>query len=398
MGQEREEEMITPTRISTSLPPKWVSTEYSTIDAFNCDGSMFLLVAVDHFQLYSSAAGLVKDLAIGASDEPRWSRTNPRTLYYHSGNVLIWCDVISGITVSIHAFIEYPAISGTGESDLSEDGNHMVFVGDGREVFVYQISTGTKGPVLDVTGHPLDPVMLTPDNKFVYQISTGTKGPVLDVTGHPLDSCYMTPDNNVLISWMGSGTGRFNGMELYDKNMNFIRQIANSNGHKDITRDASGKEALIWTNSNENPVTLPAFPNGIVKIDLATGQQTGLLSLPWSQGVHISCPKSAGFAIVETYAVPAAAPGQYGGEILKIPLDGSPLTELCKHGSVQVSYNSQPKATVRHDGSSVLFSSNMGQITDPNYCDVYRIDLNVPQTIEQRVADLERRVTVLEAK
>ncbi len=39
-------------------------------------------------------------------------------------------------------------VNGRGESDICFDGDHLVLVGDYQDVFVYDISTDTKGPVL----------------------------------------------------------------------------------------------------------------------------------------------------------------------------------------------------------------------------------------------------------
>ena len=41
------------------------------------------------------------------------------------------------------------------------------------------------------------------------------------------DAVYISPDNNVLIAWLTNGNGRYQGEELYDENMTFLRQVAN---------------------------------------------------------------------------------------------------------------------------------------------------------------------------
>lgn len=168
-------------------------------------------------------------------------------------------------------------------------------------------------------------------------------------------------------------TPTYKGIELFDANMVFHRTVFNSNGHKDVCKDVDGTPILVITNSNENPVTLPDFPNGIIKINLATGEQTGLISLPWSSACHISCPDQAGFALVSTYP---ANDGPYGNAILKIPLDGSAMTVLAKHGSKVADYQSQPKATVSRDGSRVVYGSNGGVADGP--VDTYLLLLGAP--------------------
>ena len=53
-----------------------------------------------------------------------------------------------GIASPVHTFAEYAVINGRGESDICFDGDHLVLVGNHQDVFVYDISTDTKGPVL----------------------------------------------------------------------------------------------------------------------------------------------------------------------------------------------------------------------------------------------------------
>ena len=76
--------------------------------------------------------------------EPRWSRKDNHTIYYVHGNQFKTYDISGGAIAIVHTFSEYSAISGLGESDISYDGDHFVFAGDGHSIFVYQISTGTK--------------------------------------------------------------------------------------------------------------------------------------------------------------------------------------------------------------------------------------------------------------
>src|SRR6185369_1821694 len=204
-------------------------------------------------------------LEINSSSEPRWSRTDTTTLYYLRGNQLKSYNISTGSINVVHTFSEYSAISSHGESDICFDGNHFVLAGDNRYVFVYQINTNTKFPAFD----------------------TGGRG---------FDSLYITPNDNVTISWLSAGTARYNGIELYDINMNFQRQLAHAGGHMDVTRDTNGAEVLVWTNSNDaQPI---ACNNGIVKIRLADGVQSCLLQLDWSLAVHVSAPDNNGSVFV----------------------------------------------------------------------------------------------------
>jgi hypothetical protein len=312
----------------------WIETEYATMSPFNSDNSRFILLHQSYFALYDGTGFYMFDLPleINSSSEPRWSRTDASTLYFHSGNQLKSYNASTGSIAVVHTFSEYSAISGNGEMDISADGDHFVFAGDNRYIFVYQISA---------------------DKKFT----------AFDSASRPFDSMYITPDNNVIVSWFTSGTARYNGQELFDSNMNFLRQVGHADGHKDVTRDTNGDEVLIWTNSDD-PQPIPNCNNGIVKVRLADGAQTCLLQLDWSLAVHISAPDGNGSVYVDTEAPANPESGSsgwkaYTDEILQVKLDGSGATRWAHHRSRPLSsYNWQPKLSVSRDGSRLLYGSN----------------------------------------
>ena len=337
----------------------WIEDEYSTMSPFNSDNSKILLVHQSYFALYDGTGFYIRDLPleINASSEPRWSRKDNQTIYYVYGNQFKTYDISTGAMTIAHTFSEYSAISGMGESDISFDGDHFVFAGDGRYVFEYQISTDTKSPVFDTAG-----------NAF--------------------DSLYITPKNNVIVAWIQSGTVRYTGQELFDANMNFLRQVGRADGHKDVTLDTNGDEVLVWTNSNDPQ---PICNNGIIKIRLADGTQTCLATFDWSLAVHISAPDNSGFVYVETYAPsnpdPPAGWVAYTNELLQIKLDGSQVLRLAHHRSRPFqtnTYNWQPKISTSRDGSRVVYSGDYDLQTIDGYAaeysDVYLIVVGSPPT------------------
>jgi hypothetical protein len=311
-----------------------VSTEYSTASPWNSDNSRLILQHQSYFGLYDGNGAYLRDLpfAVNASSEPRWSRRDANVLYFVSGKSLMKLDVAAGAASVVRAFGEYAAISGRGESDISPDGDHFVFAGDARYVFVYAIDTDAKGPVLDAAGHAFD-------------------------------SLYIASDNSVVIGWIPTGTGRFTGVELFDRNMAFERQLTHALGHMRLTRDTNGDDLLIWT-SSDDPTPLAHCANGIVRVRLASALQTCLLPLDWSLAVHITAPDGNGWAFVETYApsdpfFASAAWTPYTNEILQVKLDGTETRRLLHHRSRPLNrYAYQPRATVSRDGSRLAFTSN----------------------------------------
>jgi hypothetical protein len=338
-----------------SGPLAFVVHEYSTMSPFNQDDSRLLLQHQSYFALYDGAGRYVRDLPfeVTPSSEPRWSRTDPDLLYYVSGNRLKSYHAGSGLVAVVHTFSEYAAVSGRGESDLCFDGQHLVLTGDGREVFVYDLALGSKGPVLDTAGHGFDNV-------------------------------HIAPGDQVIVTWYQAGGARYQGVELFDREMSFQRQLAPVAGHMDVGRDQGGQPILLWMNAAD-PQPPPACQNAVVKIRLADGQRTCLLSLDWSLAAHISAPDGGPWFYVSTYAASDPDPLQgawraYTGELLQVRLDGSEVRRLAHHRSRPFNdYWYTPRAAVDRDGRRLVFSSNYGlpQILGyaGAYVDTYVIDL-----------------------
>lgn len=337
-----------------------ITHEYATMSPFNADNSRLLLVHLSYFALYDGQGRYLRSLpfSVNASSEPRWSRTEPNHFYYNSGNQLRRFDISRDSSAAIVTFSEYSNISGLGESEISFDGDHRVLVGDGRDIFVYSMSSRSKGPVLRT-----------------------------DV-GSLIDNVFITPDNNVLITWYSQGKGRRSGIEMYDSQMRFIKQVTTVQGHMDVARDRNGEEVLLWTNSAD-PDAPEDCNNAVVKIRLSDLNNQCLLSLDWGMAVHISAPHTGDWFVVSTYThknqpMALSAPPEplkYRDEILRIRLDGSEVQRLAHHRSRSFdAYSYQPKASVSRDGRFIIFTSNKGlqaRGTFPdNYTDVYLIDVH----------------------
>jgi hypothetical protein len=333
----------------------FITDEYSTMSPFNNDGSRFLLVFQSYFALYDPAGNFVKEcpLEVNSGSEPRWSRTSPDVLYYIRGNQLKQYNTATDAVSVVHTFGEYSKIGGNGESDICFDGNHFILAGDKRYIFVYDLSSDRTGPVLDAGGRRFD-------------------------------SLYITPNDNVTVTWLAAGAARWAGIELFDRDMVFQRQLSTVGGHMDVTRDINGDEVLVLTNSADPAATCD---NAIVKVRLSDGQRTCLLSLDWSLAVHISAPDGNGWCFVETYAPgdPLSQPGwtTYTGEILQVKLDGSQVRRIAHHRSRPFnSYNYQPHVAVSRDGTRLVYSSNFGLQASlgypAEYSDVYLVSLSAP--------------------
>lgn len=333
----------------------FIANEYSTMSPFNQGASLLLLQHQGYFGLYDGEGAYQRDLPfdIAASTEPRWSRHAPNLLYYLYGNSLKSYDVVTGVRTVVRAFPEYAAVSGRGESDICFDGDHLVLVGDLHDIFVYELSTDRKGPALDATGHGFDNV-------------------------------YIAPGDQVIVSWYERGEGPWRGIQLYDRDMGFLRQLAPALSHMDVGRDTDGQPILIRTNAGD-PQAPATCQNGLVKIRLVDGASTCLLSLDWSLAVHVSVPDGGDWFFASTYAPgdPAPLPGSWrlhAGEVLQVRLDGSEVRRLAHHRSRPLNdYWYTPRAAVSRDGGRLVYTSNYGLpelLQYPtSYADVYLVDV-----------------------
>jgi uncharacterized protein (TIGR03437 family) len=156
--------------------------------------------------------------------------------------------------------------------------------------------------------------------------------------------------------------------------MNFVRQLTDAGGHMHMSQDLNGDPVLIWTNSNDP--TPACGQNAVVKIRLSDGRQTCLLSLDWSLAVHISAADNT-WVFVETYAPSNPSPGgsgwfAYTNELLQIKLDGSEVRRLAHHRSRPFdSYVYMPKLSASHDGSRLVYASNMDLQSILGYPQIY---------------------------
>jgi hypothetical protein len=326
-----------------------ITNEYSTMSPFNLDATRLLLQHGSYFALYDGTGNFIKSLPfeVHASAEPRWSRQNAALVYFVNGNQLKQLNVSTDAISVVHSFNEYGTIRGHGESDICFDGNHFVFSGDNRYIFVYEISTDRKGPVLDTAGRGFDQI-------------------------------YIAPDDTVLVGWLQPGSGRYNGLELYDRNMNFLRQITRAIGHMDVTRDVDGSSVVVWANAADPQ---PICNAAVVKVRLSDARQTCLMSVGWEQALHVSGPDGNGWVFVSTYNPGDPNPASsawpaYTNEILQVKLDGTEIRRLAHHRSRPLNgYWYSPRASVSRDGRTLVFSSNFGlqQILGlpTEYSDVY---------------------------
>jgi hypothetical protein len=324
---------------------QYILNEYSTPSLWNTPNTYLLLNHGSYFAVYDGNGVFIKNAPFDmhAATEPRWSRQDPNLVYYKRGNALKSYNVATGAISVVRAFPEYGAISGRGKSDMCYDGDHVVLVGDMREVFVYTLSTNQKSAVFNVAG-----------NGF--------------------ESINISADDRVVIGWNAVGAGRYRGVELFDMNMSFQRQLTQATAHMDMARDTNGDALLVYMTAADPAAVCE---NGIVKVRLSDARHTCLVTLDWSLAVHVSAGDQP-VAVVSTYAPGDPSPTgfwpPFTQEVFLVKLDGSGVERLAHHRSRPFnSYNWMPKGSISRDGTKITFSSNFGQVGG-EYGDVYLLN------------------------
>jgi uncharacterized protein (TIGR03437 family) len=343
-----------------------VHHEYSSMSPFNADNTRVLLLGEFNGFFVADLRGNVivsaDALNLGGLQEPRWSLTDRNIFYYHEDNQLRKYDLATRARTVVRGFPQFTSIDfGGGESDLSEDGDHLMIIGDKRYVGVYTISSNSLGPTLDTLG-------------YAY------------------DYFDLTPNNNVLANWGGEGTGRYQGFELFDQRMNFIRQVAPFSAHADRARDSNGDEVLIVIAAADSEPAPGCAPSGIEKIRLADSRKTCLLPLNWYAETHISANSDgrnpwALVSVTDTTsgtampneALPTDWANLWGpryNELILVRVDGSEARRIAHHRSrILDDYWFTPRAALSRDGRFAIFDSNFGASPLPAYTDVFLTQL-----------------------
>lgn len=340
------------TTVDGGRVPPGVGIEYSGMSAFNSNDTAILIACFSVFEIRTlpDLRRVQLPLEINTGSEPRWDRDEPNKFYYHNKNVLFSFDWTTLKSTPVQVFAEYNVVGfGGGESDISSDDNYLVMDGNnGAQIFTYNLATRTKGSVLLVPA------------------------------GSILDAAILTPSNRVIVSWKNTeGPNRFQGEELYDKDMRFLRQILPFDTHKTVSRDPDGGECM---------VTSPDTP-GIEKINLDTSKVTSLLVIgyhwPYIAG-HIAATmdETDPSVFVCTYdngdGTKVVYP--YQNEIFQVFLSGkkSPVRWAHNRANPSSPYENQPQISVSRRGSKIGFMSNMGGRNDVY---TFNIPIAVPVTL-----------------
>ena len=340
-----------------------VHHEYATMSAFNRDNTMIFLQGdnTGYFIVDRNGKMLMR-LEFSNSAEPRWSHTENDVFYYHEDNRLLKYSVTARRATTVAMFSQYERITfGGGESDISEDGDHLMIAGDMRHVGVFTLSTGKLGRVIDMSA----------------------------LNGWA--EVYITANNNVAVRWEEDGEGKYQGMGLFDGNMTFIRKVLPFGAHGDQARDVNGDEIIVMGAYRDLKPPPGCENSGVEKVRLSDSKKTCILPLDWFQEIHVSANSNGkhSWVLVSGTDVKGTAdlpnklkPDWQKGwrvrvnELILLKTDGSERRRIAHHRSrVAEFYWWQPRASLSKDARFALFDSNFGYNPLKDYTDTFLVNL-----------------------
>ncbi|MDZ7725637.1 MAG: hypothetical protein U5R06_23140 [candidate division KSB1 bacterium] len=347
----------------------FLAQENDTVDSYNGDHliSTFIYDGETGERLDYLGRGEIRNWWI------RWSITgqysdngqavtfDPKYHFYaYSGNQVLLYDMRDiDNPVVLRTFDEYTEIDNAGgEGDVSDDGRYWVLSGDDEELFVYDLIEDIKYPAT------------------TFDIGVlGCRG------GVGVDYATISPNGDyVIVSW---GTEpalnqQFHGIEVYDKNWNYVHQIYPGIVHWETGIDHLGHQVIYTAAGYDFQEIYDPYgisPSDLISINIETGEMRQLESIPkWAHLVFSAnnSIRSREYMYV-SYQDRVESLGQwypFWGEIIQVPTDGSGATRRLVHHRARdngdrISKYYTPDINVNRQGSKIVFRSNyINQIGD----------------------------------
>lgn len=334
--------------------PTFARNDYSRRQAFNADGSMYLIYDSGGFwHVYDAeTTGYLKRLDGPAGDaEPQWHPTDPDRLYYlppSGGDALVY-----ELTVSTNTSV----VVGDLAERLDEiwPGADQAFTGaegspsaDGR-YWCFMVRAG-----YDDGGGEFESVGLVTWDLVEDRI-LGSH----DLNGEAPNALSMSPSGKYCVIQTAPDDQQEARTVAFTRDFSEERLIHRAVEHADIAIGADGADTLISIDYDSDDGT-------IFMVNLDTGERTDLMPTylgDTATAVHFSgkAYDTPGWVLVSTY-------DDYGGDrewlhrkVFAMSLEAEPqVRNLAFHHSDGSTYWMEPHASVNRDFTRVLFNSNWG--------------------------------------
>jgi hypothetical protein len=349
--------------------------QYSKRQAWNADQSLLLLFSGDGTaRLYDGRTyAFKKTLDVVGGEDVFWHPTNPALIYYIADTVLYSYNVETDSQMPMCTFSGYTWANSCGEGNLSSDAHYYALAGK-----VYD-TVAQETHVKDVVVYDL-----VADSIIARMALPSTLTDFDWVSISPLG-------NYVVIDYATPDTGRFQGVEVYDRKLNFIWQKPLGSGHSDLGIDGEGSEVLVM--GYYDPDSNSGF---VKKFRLSDGKETNLIEHSYQFDMHVSCRNESrrDWCFISTFdseyklSADSLSWLPFENEVFALKLDGSGEVErIAHHHSRRFSsttpdrdhsnYWAEPHATVSRDGKRMIFGSNWSQdIANDSSVDAYVVDFS----------------------
>jgi pectate lyase len=275
---------------------------------------------------------------VNQPSESMWLNTDPRYTIGVSGNSLVRLEVDADITSTLKVFSEYDSITlGDYEGNLSRDDKWMAMIGKkgaNREIFVYDM---------------------------VNQVVTAR----LNFGNGTINNTAMSQSGNyVTVQWGVDGSGNRQGIEVFDRSLNRLRQVSVRGGtHHDLGYDANGQEVIVVTSDTSAALNMRRLSDGVTT-ELIPAEKM-------SYNIHISCRNinRPGWAYISEFRGDVDVVRANTQLVMAVKLDGSGTVEnfAHEHRSDVYAYERAAMAVPNRDGSKVMFASDWGDGSAPIY-------------------------------
>jgi hypothetical protein len=315
-----------------------VAHHYAKSQPWNSNGTLIKLAGWPS-AILDGATYQFKKWVMPPGDHHVWSNVDPNRIYgIQQPNTWEWVDARDGSVHPMRVFSGYTHVSlGEFEGNISNDDHYAVFQAKSANsnwIFVYDMFLDSVISKLDIGG-------TYPNNVSMSQSGT-----------------------YVVVGGASNGTDRYQGTEVYDRQLNFLRHISNDNNHADLGYNTAGKEVCVKTDESNR---------GIVAYRLDTGEKTVLLTdAQMSWYIHVSCRATnrPGWAYLTEFADPNTQTSKPNYQVaFGVKVDGSGTVERFAHvhHSTAVDYERSPFGVPNRDGSKMMFRSDWDNGSGPIY-------------------------------
>ncbi len=349
---------------------------YSTLSPINARDTMLFIVAINGTWRVKDANG---SLVVSPSKMPSmnngvpvWDASDGDSFYYTHGKTLEKGTIKKNSVRSeaLQTFKEYSGINSPAASDLSQDGDHILLVGqnsnNSMDVFVWSLSKETKTSVYTTVCKINGSVTETPEPGCLHKI-------------------LLTPDNLLSIQFAGDGTDAEQGARLWDGKK--LSNLQDTTNHYDTGYDLAGKTVFVNVGNPRTHTGLKnPCPSGwgldvrqlsdvFSAVCLLDKQPSWHVSYrggavqPW-MAISFFDERNPGPELFsDNKGFQSLSPANwrlYEDEIILARVDGAAIYRLAHARSRSAeNYWATPRAAISRDGKYVVFSSNMAH---PNGC------------------------------